>query len=40
MLAVPLRVRLPSARGVPKAGRTRIFCHVNWEGLAETAVTV
>src|SRR5262245_23025974 len=28
-LAVPLRVRLPLASGVPAAGRTRTFCQVN-----------
>src|SRR5262249_5817818 len=29
MAAVPLRVRLPLARGVPAVGRTRTFCHVS-----------
>src|SRR5215468_2199945 len=28
-LAVPLRARLPRARGVPALGRTRTFCQVN-----------
>src|SRR5438128_12651564 len=28
-LAVPLRARLPSARGVPAEGRTRTFCQVS-----------
>ena len=39
-LAVPVARRLPLANGVPAVGRTRIFCHVNFEGLAEMAVTV
>src|SRR6266853_3655585 len=29
MLAVPVRARLPAARGVPAVGRTRTFCQVN-----------
>src|SRR3954468_12317479 len=28
-LAVPLRVRLPLASGVPAVGRTRTFCQIN-----------
>src|SRR5438093_3935963 len=28
-LAVPPRIRLPLARGVPAVGRTRTFCQVN-----------
>src|SRR6516164_2394274 len=29
MVAVPLRLRLPVARGVPAVGRTRTFCQVS-----------
>src|SRR5882724_4432397 len=39
-LAVPPLERLPLAKGVPAAGRTRMFCQVNCEGLADTAETV
>src|SRR5260370_41466424 len=38
--AVPLRVILPTARGVPEVGRTRTFCQVNCDGLPEVVVTV
>src|ERR1043165_2791961 len=41
-LAVPLRVRVPLAKGVPAVGRTRTFCQVNLQvtPLALEAVTV
>src|SRR5437867_4106926 len=41
-LAVPLRVRLPLARGVPAVGRTRTFCQVRLQvtPLALKLVTV
>src|SRR5262249_40231929 len=41
-LAVPLRVRLPLARGVPALGRTRTFCQVSLQvtPLALALVTV
>ena len=29
IVAVPDRVRLPLAKGVPAMGRTRTFCHVS-----------
>src|SRR5437773_768139 len=33
MVAVPVFVILPEARGVPAAGRTRMFCQVNVLGV-------
>src|SRR5437899_757735 len=33
MLAVPVFVILPEAKGVPAAGRTRTFCQVSVQGL-------
>src|SRR5215831_1192021 len=41
-LAVPVRARLPRARGVPALGRTRTFCQVNLQvmPLALELVTV
>src|SRR5262245_18899841 len=41
-LAVPLRLRLPLARGVPALGRTRTFCQVSLQvmPLALEPVTV
>ena len=39
-LAVPVIRRLPLANGAPAVGRTRTFCHVSFEGLAELAATV
>src|SRR5690348_3136925 len=41
-VAVPLRVRLPLANGVPAAGRTRTFCQVRLQvtPLALALVTV
>src|SRR5262245_56636569 len=42
MVAVPLRLRLPLAKGVPALGRTRIFCQVSLQvtPLALEPVTV
>ena len=41
-MAVPERVRLPPANGVPAVGRTRTFCQVNCEvwPLVSPLVTV
>src|SRR5690242_18530237 len=41
-LAVPVRARLPRARGVPAVGRTRTFCQVSLQviPLALELVTV
>src|SRR5215472_16478494 len=41
-LAVPMRLRLPRARGVPAGGLTRTFCQVNLQvtPLELEAVTV
>src|SRR5438445_152709 len=39
-LAVPLRVRVPLANGVPAVGRTRTFCQVNSEVWPDWSVAV
>src|ERR1051325_3272006 len=40
MLAVPVRVRLPLAKGVPAVGRTRTFCQVREQVTPEALLLV